>query len=155
MNIDVRTADYINRVVNAIADGTITTDELPIGNWCPECDDVIDATYDDNGHIMTRTPDGLTDVVIIGCERYWVIDPNMVGIVSPNWTDAAGNPSTVHHITRVTHGGRADWVRPVAHVVATMPECGWCATPRWATDPNNMCDEHMAEYHAVGWTHPV
>lgn len=110
MNINVETADYVYRVVNAIADGTITGPNLGIGNWCPECDDVIDATYDDNGHIMTRTPDGLTDVVIVGCERYWAIDPNLVGIVSPNWTDAAGNPST--HIARVTHGGRADWVRP-------------------------------------------
>lgn len=92
MNVDIRTADYINRVVIAIADGTITDG---IANWCPECDDIADPDWcADNtyAHVTTIAPNGNT-VVILGCESYWVIDPHRVGIVDPNWADADGNPS--------------------------------------------------------------
>jgi hypothetical protein len=44
---------------------------------CPECGKVPEA--DDGIHVVLGT------AVVIGCEGYWVINPNAVGIPRPNW----------------------------------------------------------------------
>lgn len=48
--------------------------------WCPECGSA-DATYCDGDHTFD-----LTDrVLLIGCEGYWTVDPNMLGLDCPGW----------------------------------------------------------------------
>jgi len=44
---------------------------------CPECGQVPEAA--DGIHVV------LGAAVVIGCEGYWVINPNAVGIPKPNW----------------------------------------------------------------------
>lgn len=45
---------------------------------CPECD--REAFTDPDAHVLVN------GYVVIGCEGYYVIDPNLVGIESPNWS---------------------------------------------------------------------
>jgi hypothetical protein len=44
---------------------------------CPECDQVPE--QEDGIHTV------LGSAVVIGCEGYWVINPNVVAVPSPNW----------------------------------------------------------------------
>jgi hypothetical protein len=44
---------------------------------CPECNQIPEP--EDGIHIV------LGAAVVIGCEGYWVINPNVVGIAKPNW----------------------------------------------------------------------
>jgi hypothetical protein len=44
---------------------------------CPECGKL--AHREDGVHVVLGT------AVVVGCEGYWVINPNAVGISSPNW----------------------------------------------------------------------
>ena len=44
---------------------------------CPECDQVPEP--EDGIHVV------LGAAVVIGCEGYWVINPNRIGIPNPNW----------------------------------------------------------------------
>lgn len=46
---------------------------------CPECEQC--PTPDDGEHIMDATG----SFVLVGCEGYWVVNPNVVGISAPNW----------------------------------------------------------------------
>jgi hypothetical protein len=96
LDADGRTAGYIAAIA-----GLLDTDQLPATasriNVCPECGDEM-LTPDDyfNDHVIW-VPDALDGsdelesgdhtVVIVGCEGYWVIDPAVAGIDSPNWSD--------------------------------------------------------------------
>lgn len=55
-------------------------EELTVINRCPECGEVPE----DQGIGLHRVYEG---VVIIGCEGYWVFDPEMVGMGTGNWMD--------------------------------------------------------------------
>lgn len=48
---------------------------------CPECGEV---RPDDDAHVV------LEGAVVVGCEGYWVVNPNAVGITSPTWDDWTG-----------------------------------------------------------------
>jgi hypothetical protein len=77
---DARTAkaltDYLAAVMRAMMrnDPRLAPYLSPI---CPECGQLAGA--EDGMHIV------LGAVVVVGCEGYWVINPNVVGIASPNW----------------------------------------------------------------------
>ena len=77
---DARTAkaltDYLAAVTRAMmsSDTRVAPYLSPI---CPECGQL--AGPEDGVHIM------LGAVVVVGCEGYWVINPNVFGIPSPNW----------------------------------------------------------------------
>ncbi|MFC8428574.1 hypothetical protein [Streptomyces sp. NPDC057253] len=47
---------------------------------CTECDTHI-PPCDPDGHVMAGS------AVVVGCEGYWLIDPNVVGIEAPHWQD--------------------------------------------------------------------
>ncbi|ORT58123.1 hypothetical protein [Streptomyces sp. CB03238] len=47
---------------------------------CTECDTHV-ASSDPDGHVLVGSS------VVIGCEGYWLIDPNVVGISYPDWCD--------------------------------------------------------------------
>jgi hypothetical protein len=52
---------------------------------CPECDErPYDDEGDDGSHIV------ISGFIVIGCEGYWAINPNALGIDHPNWTNAKG-----------------------------------------------------------------
>ncbi|MFK0015704.1 hypothetical protein [Streptomyces sp. NPDC091027] len=47
---------------------------------CPECD--FDVSWNDNeDHVVVGS------AVVIGCEGYYVVDPNVVGVPTPDWCD--------------------------------------------------------------------
>lgn len=75
----IRDADlttYLAAVVAAMArrDTVIAGYLSPV---CPECGQLGDGQ--DGRHVV------LGSAVVVGCEGYWVIDPNAVGIPRPNW----------------------------------------------------------------------
>lgn len=88
MIINEDAALYVYKVVTAISAGKLA---LPPGSdRCPECNDEIDP-LSSGDHVVTMwsenrdgsSPEHLT--VIIACEGYWCIDPNLVGIESKTW----------------------------------------------------------------------
>ena len=85
MRIDLRDARYALAVVEMIV-----TERLPHEartNECPECAEVQGHLENDD-HLVWSSSKGDEVVVIIGCEGYWVVDPSLVGINSPNWQAA-------------------------------------------------------------------
>ena len=87
---------YAALVDIALTDGRISG---PLTTTCPECGvdfaDADDAHNDDLHIIMASTID--TFAVVVGCEGYFVVNPNLVGIDAPNWSDgtALGDEVTV------------------------------------------------------------
>lgn len=86
MIIDMDTATYLNAVVSALSAGK-TFPDPQISNKCPECGDWL-GYFNTGDHVVW---DASTDkdtekvIVIIACEGYWIIDPNLVGIMSDTW----------------------------------------------------------------------
>lgn len=78
---------YVEAVDLALQAGTLDT---PLTTRCPECDGDftdIDVARADELHILVATTAD-TVAVVVGCEGYFVIDPNLVGIDAPNWQSA-------------------------------------------------------------------
>jgi len=67
---------YLAAVIRAMMrhDPAITAYLSPT---CPECGQ--HAQPEDGQHVV------LGSAVVVGCEGYWVINPNAVGIANPNW----------------------------------------------------------------------
>jgi hypothetical protein len=80
MNIDMKSARYIINAIAAIDDENALI-ETHIGNYCPECDENINSlAINEDAHILY---DGK---LLIGCEGYFLINPNLLGIYSPQWS---------------------------------------------------------------------
>jgi hypothetical protein len=78
---------YAVAVDNALTAGTINP---PLTTRCPECNDDfsdIGAARADYLHIITATTSDTT-AVLVACEGYYVVDPNLVGIDAPGWSSA-------------------------------------------------------------------
>lgn len=64
---------------------------IPTTSTCPECgadfDSRVDAMSDNDGAHVVLELSGDVFAVIVGCEGYWVVNPNLLGIHSPNWSD--------------------------------------------------------------------
>lgn len=69
----------------------------PFTTTCPECDSDfadVDEAHEDTEHIIiTLTSD--TFAVVVACEGYFMVNPNLVGIDSPNWSDWATLPDDI------------------------------------------------------------
>lgn len=67
--------------VQAVAAAPLNVIALWLTNVCTECDlqPTAEGTESDHGMIG--------DFVLIGCEGYYVVNPNVVGIRNPNWCD--------------------------------------------------------------------
>jgi hypothetical protein len=86
--------EYATRTFSLIRD--TGTEELGLGDSpqiCKDCDEAVEPLSSSDGHIIyvegwgTDSPSDLDNpVVIVGCEGYWHIDPNLVGIPSENWS---------------------------------------------------------------------
>jgi hypothetical protein len=73
---DVELTAYLAAVITAM----MRHDPDAIGYlspMCPECGQLANA--EDGQHVV------LGAAVVVGCEGYWVIDPNTVGVSKPNW----------------------------------------------------------------------
>lgn len=81
---------YITSVFKAVngRDGIHPEVARYLTDRCTECGRVI-GLFDD-GHVVIERPDGRT-AVIVGCEGYRIVNPNVVGINAPNWSDWNGN----------------------------------------------------------------
>lgn len=66
---------YVECVIEAYVDGRIK----PTRTVCPECGKAPGEAGTAGEHRMV---DGY---VVVGCEGYFVVDPNSVGIYSPGW----------------------------------------------------------------------
>ena len=76
---------YAEAVDAALAAGRISG---PLTSTCPECGSHfadIDEAYEDTEHIIIATTSDTT-AVVVACEGYFVVNPNLVGIDSPNWS---------------------------------------------------------------------
>lgn len=79
---------YAALVDIAVADGRINP---ALTTRCQECDsdfaDIDEARADEDHIIIATTSD--TTAVIVACEGYFQVDPNLVGIEGPwqNWMD--------------------------------------------------------------------
>jgi hypothetical protein len=77
---DARTAKALTEYLAAVMRAMMRSDTRVapyLSPICPECGQL--AGPEDGVHIV------LGAVVVVGCEGYWVINPNVVGIPSPNW----------------------------------------------------------------------
>ena len=85
---------YIQAVVDILADPELAEEKLTqltpyLTSTCCECDEEIIA----GESTVVITADGqfahlvIEGYVIIGCEGYWLIDPNLLGLDDPNWDD--------------------------------------------------------------------
>lgn len=92
MLFDTRTARYLAKAVEMV-----TTPQPPeimeqlrpyLTNRCTECNEIIDIFDGDGGHaVVTDGQDGTGAYVVIGCEGYWLINPNLVGFRNLQWQD--------------------------------------------------------------------
>jgi hypothetical protein len=81
---------YAEAVDSAIQTGRYSG---PLTTTCPECESNfadLDEAYEDTEHIIIATTSDTT-AVIVGCEGYFMVNPNLVGLSLPNWHDADGN----------------------------------------------------------------
>ena len=69
-------AAYLAAVITALMRSDPAVDPY-VSPICPECGQIPEPG--DDGHVV------LGAIVAIGCEGYWVINPNVVGIHRPTW----------------------------------------------------------------------
>lgn len=70
------------QVYVAHPDDTLTDAAGAVHDWEPHW-----LTPEDACHVIGLRPDG-RPVVLIGCEGYWCLDPNRLGIADPSWQPA-------------------------------------------------------------------
>lgn len=90
--------EYTEAVGNAVEAGKLSG---PFTTTCPECGSDFadtDEAHEDTEHIIIALTSD-TFAVIVACEGYFVVNPNLVGIDSPNWSDgdALGDEVTGVH----------------------------------------------------------
>lgn len=84
MLVNANTAAYLVNVGIAVNNGTVPSHYLT--DVCPECGDTQFMIDHGQDHIITVTPSGAL-AVVIGCEGFWVINPNEVGMGNDMWQD--------------------------------------------------------------------
>lgn len=74
---------YVAAVVAALTAGKLATSDLR--HDCPECGETpaLDAKGTGNPHRLVGS------FVVVGCEGYYVVNPNLVGIACPSWEPAS------------------------------------------------------------------
>ncbi|MFL4491699.1 hypothetical protein ACJ6WD_10635 [Streptomyces sp. VTCC 41912] len=66
--------------LSAVRQAPLALIERYLTSVCTECDEHV-VPSDLDGHVLIGSS------VVIGCEGYWLVDPNVVGISNPNWSD--------------------------------------------------------------------
>lgn len=90
MLINQETTTYLAKAVEAIELGR---GDIPLSDTCPECG-LRCNTYlraHDDCHVVMKVS-GDVYAILIGCEGYWCIDPELIGLPRGNWQpNALGN----------------------------------------------------------------
>ncbi len=91
---------YAEMVDIALTAGRINP---PLSPVCPECGcnfGDLDEAHEDTEHVIIATTSD-TLAVVVACEGYFTIDPNLVGIESRNWQgpDDLTNVTSVPDVT--------------------------------------------------------
>lgn len=86
MKIDLSQANYLKAAIEAV-----TSDPDRVSRWmsdiCSECCEPVEQFgYAEDSHVFLEREES-TPVVLIGCEGYLMINPNVLGIIKPNWQD--------------------------------------------------------------------
>ncbi len=85
MHLDMPAAFYVLAVATNIA--RLATIPGALTDVCSECGEKQTYLYNDE-HLVVEVPGGTPDqrrvAVVICCERYWMVDPKLVGIHAPN-----------------------------------------------------------------------
>jgi hypothetical protein len=90
MIIESRTATYLARVTDLIERGHVFQQ---MTDTCPECDRTLDQFNSNHHTVMINSNYKVNPhevIILIACEGYWMINPNLVGIDTPNWTTMDG-----------------------------------------------------------------
>lgn len=81
---------YVALVDIALTEGRINP---PLTTRCQECDSDfadLDEAHEDDEHIIIATTSDTT-AVVVGCEGYFQVDPNLVGLDASNWMNWMDN----------------------------------------------------------------
>lgn len=82
MKVNGDTAIYLAQVIANLANIPGEVAQQQFGRVCPECELEVDPL--DADHIVTDYEGDM--LVLVGCEGFWCINPNLVGMSVPNWT---------------------------------------------------------------------
>lgn len=87
MMLDAKVAVYLLNIAKKAREGDWGHIEAaPM--VCPECGrDAQELQHESDHIIITQKPEGECNLfyVVIACQGYWCLDPNLFGINSPNW----------------------------------------------------------------------
>jgi hypothetical protein len=91
---------YLAAVADALACGTDSADRLAryLTTTCPECGTQPAPGYDQ--HVLS-----CGEHVLIGCEGYFVVNPNLVGLNRPLWDDWTVPMATTEPLPTFDHAG--------------------------------------------------
>jgi hypothetical protein len=76
----LRRATEVESYLRAVRRASVAVVEPYMRADCPECDYDLDPN-DPEDHVV------IGSMVVIGCQGYWIVNPNVVGIEKPNWCD--------------------------------------------------------------------
>jgi hypothetical protein len=130
-------AAYLTRAAEALENAETRAallDAYPhLGDECTECGTVIDRWDEQGGHVLFETAERDV-IVVVGCEGYWMVNPNELGIPAPDWDDASvyGGPTEDEVLDGI--GDHLDAVaRPSADDAVTVERVTFAATVLDAT----------------------
>jgi len=84
---DTRTLHYLNMVMEAIDK---SQHEIKTTTQCIECEGVVDRDFSAADHWVMFDRQRNANVVVIGCEGYYQINPASVGIHNEHWSGIEG-----------------------------------------------------------------
>lgn len=84
---DKRTLDYLNAVNEALRD---PKHKIITVTQCMECGDTLGVNLNSAEHWVLWDSARLEEVVVIGCEGYWQIEPASVGLENDMWSGSPG-----------------------------------------------------------------
>ena len=87
MDLNDRERAYVDAVDRALRN---EANELLTTVTCPECEHTLGVDLDPSTHIVLFDTARDSQVVVIGCDMYHVVNPNDVGIPDPYWTGIQG-----------------------------------------------------------------
>jgi hypothetical protein len=86
MILDILLAEYLHAVAKAAKYGKILLGQTIDG--CQECgQQIVDMTPGEKAlHVLSELPGG-DEFVVLGCEGYRYVDPELLGLPRGNWQD--------------------------------------------------------------------
>lgn len=84
MIVTRETAQYVLAIANMAASKGLPDEVMT--RRCPECGMLMEYTENDEHIVIPNQWDNATVILVVGCEGYWVIPPDVVGILKPDWS---------------------------------------------------------------------